>query len=181
MPPKPPSDTFTRQRRARQTSTGATLEPLLDSISALAVVTATDDAGAVQLFPNNTLQDGSRLSDIPMDPLLALLLEACDNAVLGDKPNEELGPIAELLAASEAGGDAVFEGPRTPSPITVRAFEFMVVSTTLSGMPDLPDLGMPERVLLTTKNSSARPTIVLGFRSPGRRRRRRLRWRPAVL
>ena len=96
-----------RRNRARQPH-GRHIGTLQDNARAFAVVTMTDDMGVVQFTPKTILQaNGSRLLDLPMDHLLLLLLEVCDNAVLGEGTNEEPGLVAVLLAANEGGGNAV--------------------------------------------------------------------------
>ena len=83
------------------------LKPFKDNARTLEVVTETDDTGVVPFTPNTILQaNGSRLLDLPMDRLLSLLLEVCDNAVPGEGTNEELGLVAGLLATNDGGGDA---------------------------------------------------------------------------
>ena len=108
----------------------------LYNASALAVVTATDDAGVVQFRSNTILQaDDWRLSDVPTGRLLALLLEVCDNAVPGRGTNEKLDLFTAMLAASKGGGSDTLQNLRKRSTIVGRAFGFLVVSTTLSGTP----------------------------------------------
>ena len=65
----------------------------------------TDDTGVVQLVPNTIPKaDVSRLLDVPMDRLLSLLLDVCDNIVPGKGTNEDLGLATTLSAANEGGG-----------------------------------------------------------------------------
>ncbi|CAM9808672.1 unnamed protein product [Ascophyllum nodosum] len=55
------------------------LKSFEDNASAREIVTTTDDNGVVQFVLNTILQaDGSRLSDVPTDRLLALLPDAYD-------------------------------------------------------------------------------------------------------
>ena len=96
------------------------------------------NTSVVQFVPNTILQaDGSRLSDVPMDRLLSLLLDVCGHAVLGEGINEDLGLVTALLAANEDGGDATLRGLRKRRTIFGRAFEFLVANTTTSGVPRL--------------------------------------------
>ena len=119
---------------ARVNLTGAMLEPSKDNASALEVVTATDGTGVVQFMPDTVLQtDGFRLSDLPMNRLLSLLLEFYDNAVPGERTNKEVGLVAVLLAANEGNGD--LRDLRKRRTIVGRAFEFLMASTTTSGAP----------------------------------------------
>ena len=116
--------------------TGATLEPSQDNASALEVVTAMDDTGVVKFLPNMILHaDGSRLSGMPMDRLLLLLLDVCDNVVQGEGTNEEFGLVATLLPANEGGGDATFQDLRKRRTIFGRAFKILVASSTTAGAP----------------------------------------------
>ena len=120
--------------RARINPTDATLKPFMNKASALVAVTATNDAGVVQFPPNTILQaDDSRPSDVPMYRLLALLLEVYKNAVPGEGANEELGLVTLLVAASEGGGNAALQDLQKRGMIVGRAFNFLVVSPTLSG------------------------------------------------
>ena len=83
------------------------LELFKDNTSAFIVVTTTDITGIVHFTPNPILQaDATRLSDLPMDRLLSLLLEVDDNGVLEEGTNEERGLVAVLLAANEGSGHA---------------------------------------------------------------------------
>ena len=67
---------------ARVDLASAMLESFEDNASARETVTTTDDNGAIQFVPSTILQaDGSKLSNVPIDRLLALLLDACENAV----------------------------------------------------------------------------------------------------
>ena len=130
---------------ARVNLTGAMLEPFKDNASIFVVVTVTDDTGVVQFTPNTILKGNvSRLLDLPMDCLLSLLLEVCDNAVPGEGTNEELGLVAILLTASEGGRDTALEDLRKRSTIVGRAFEFLVANTTPS---DISRSGMRCAVL----------------------------------
>ena len=96
----------------------------------------TDDTGVVQLVPNTILQvDGSRLLGVPIDRLLSLLLDVCDNSVPGEGANKDLGLVTALLTANEGGGDATLRDLRKRRTIVGRAFEFLVASTTTSGAP----------------------------------------------
>ena len=119
---------------ARVILTGVMLELSKDNASALKVVTASDDTGVGNFLPKTVLQaDDSRLSDLPMDRVLSLLLEVCDNAVPGEWTNGELGLVAVLLIANEGSGDAALQDLRKRRTIVGRAFEFLVASTTTSG------------------------------------------------
>ena len=90
----------------------------------------------VQFMPNTILQaDGSQLSHVPIDSLLALLLETCENAVPPEGTNEELCLATELLAANKGGVDAAGKDLRKRRAIIGQAFEFLVASTTTSGIP----------------------------------------------
>ena len=112
------------------------LESFEDNPSAREIVTTTDDNGVVQLVSNTILKaDDSRLSDVPINRLLSLLLDACDYAVPRKGPNEDLGLATALLAANEKGGDVTFKDLRKCRTIFGRAFELLVVSTTSSEAP----------------------------------------------
>ena len=112
----------------------AKLEPFKDNASALEVIIATDDTCVVQFTPNTILQtDGSQLSDLPMDRLLSLLLEVCDNAIPREETNKELGLVMVILAANKGSGDVALQDIRKRRTIVGRAFEFLVASTTTSG------------------------------------------------
>ena len=141
------------------------LESFEDSASAREVVTTTGDNGVVQFVPNTILQaDGYRLSDATIDRLLALLLDACENAVPQKGTNEDLGLVTALLAASEGGGDAAFKDLRKRRTIVGRAFEFLVASTTTSGalrsdirratIGDSTHLLLPSRLQMTQSVAS---------------------------
>ena len=92
---------------------GAILESSEDNVGAREIVTTTDDNGVVQIVPNAILQtDGSRLSNVPIDRLLALLLDAYEDAVPREGTNEDLGLVTELLAANQGGEDAAFKDLR---------------------------------------------------------------------
>ena len=124
--------------------TGAMVEFFKDNASALEIVTTTDDNGVVHFVPNPIPQpDGSRLSDVPIDRLLSLLLETCNNAVPREGTNEDLGLVIALLAANEGGGDTTFRDLRKHRTIVDRAFKFLVSSTTTSEAPrcDVPQWG----------------------------------------
>ena len=116
--------------------TSAMLEFFQDNTSAREFVTTTDDNGMVQFVPNTILQaNGSRLSNVPMDRRLSLLLDVCDNSVSGEETTEDLGLVTALLAANKGGGDAALRNLRKRRTIVGRAFEFLVASTTTSGAP----------------------------------------------
>ena len=113
-----------------------TLTPFEDDAKARETVTRTDDNGVVQFVPTTILQaDGSQLSHIPIDSLLALILDTCGNAVPPEGTNEDLGLVTALLAANERGGDAAGKDLRKRRVIIGQAFEFLVASTTTSGIP----------------------------------------------
>ena len=134
--PKPRYIIMTSATAARVNLTDTMLEPFKDNASALEVVTTTNDTGIVQFRPNTILQaDGSRLSDLPIDWLLSLLLEICDNAVPGEETNKDLGRVAVLLAAKDGSGDAAVQNLRKRRTIVGRAFEFLVTNITPSGTP----------------------------------------------
>ena len=93
---------------ARVNLTDVMLESFKDNASAFVVLTTTDVTGVVHITPNTILQaDATRLSDLPMNRLLSLLLEVEDSAVLEEGTNEKLGLVAVLLPANDGGGDAV--------------------------------------------------------------------------
>ena len=107
-----------------------------DNARARDTVTTTDDNGVAQFVPNTILQaDGSQLSHIPIDSLLALLLDTCGNAVPPESTNEDLGLVTALLAANEGGGDAAGKDLRKRRAVIGQAFKFLVASTTTSGIP----------------------------------------------
>ena len=90
----------------------------------------------VQFVLNMILQaDGSRVSDVLIDRLLLLLLDACDNAVPRKGTNKDLTVVTVLLAANKCGGVANFRDFRKRRTIVGRAFEFLMASTTTSGAP----------------------------------------------
>ena len=112
------------------------LEHFEDNASAREIVTTTDDNGVVQFVPNTILQaDGPRLSSVPIDRLLSLLFDTCENAVPRKGTNEDLGLDTALLPANEGGGDATFKDLRKRRTIVSQAFEFLVASSTTSGAP----------------------------------------------
>ena len=112
------------------------LKSFEDNASAREIVTTTDDNGMVQFVLNTILQaDGSRLSDVPTDRLLALLPDACENVVPREGTSEDLGLVTALLAANEGSGDTTFKDLRKRRTIVGRAFEFLVANTTTSGIP----------------------------------------------
>ena len=114
----------------------ATLTPFEDDAKARETVTRTDDNGMVQFVPTTILQaDGSQLSHIPIDSLLALLLDPCGNAVPPEGTNEDLGLITALLAAKEGGEDSAGKNLRKRRAIIGQAFELLVASPTTSGIP----------------------------------------------
>ena len=114
----------------------AMLTPFEDNAKARETVTRTDDNGVVQLVPTTILQaDCSQLSHIPIDSLLALLLDTCGNAVPPEGTNEDLGLVTALLAANEGGGDASGKDLRKRRAIIGQAFKLLVASTTTSGIP----------------------------------------------
>ena len=84
--------------------TGAMVEFFEDNASAREISTTTDNNGVAHFVPNPILQpDGSRLSDVPIDRLLSLLLDTCNNVVPRKGTNEDLGLVIALLAANEGG------------------------------------------------------------------------------
>ena len=114
----------------------ATITPFEDHAKARQTVTRTDDNGVVQIVPTTILQaDGSQLSHIPIDSLLALLLDTCSNAVPSEGTNEDLGFVTALLAANEDGGDAAGKDLRKRRAIISQAFDFRIASTTIFGIP----------------------------------------------
>ena len=114
----------------------AMLTPFEDNGKARETVTRTDDNGVVQFVPTMILQAaGSQLSHIPIDSLLALLLDTCGNAVPPEGTNEDFGLVTALLAANEGGGDAASKDLRKRRAIIGQAFEFLLASTTTSGIP----------------------------------------------
>ena len=116
--------------------TAAMLESFQDNANAREIVTTKDDNGVIQFVRNTILQSGGfRLSDVPMDRLLSLLLDACDNSVPGEGTNEDLGLATEVLAANEGGRDAAVRGFMKSRTIVDRSFKFLVASTTTSGAP----------------------------------------------
>ena len=142
---------------------GTTPKSFQDNASALSIVTTMDDTGVVHFVPNTILQaDGSRLSDVPMDRLLSLLLDVCDNIVPGEGVNEDLDLVAALLAANEGGGDATLWDLRMCRMIVGRAFEFLGTSTTASGAPRLGlrcvTLGDSTYLLLSSRIQIIQPT-----------------------
>ena len=91
----------------------AMLESFKDHVSARETVTTTDDNGVIQFMPSTVLQaNGSKLSNVPIDRLLALLLDVCENVVPRGGANEDLGLVTALLTANEGGGDAAFKDLR---------------------------------------------------------------------
>ena len=120
--------------------TGAMLESSQDNASARKMVTTTDDSGVAQFVPNPILQaGGSKLSDVPMDRLLSMLLDVCDNSGPGEGTNEDLGLAKVLLATNEDGGEATLRNLKKRRTMVGRAFEFLVASNTTS---EAPRLGM---------------------------------------
>ena len=114
--------------------TVAMLESIQDNTSAWEIVTTTDDNGVVQFVPNMILEaDGSRLSDVPMDRLLSLLPDVCDNLVPGEGTNEDLGLATALLATNEGGGDATLRDLRKRRTIVGRVFEIWRLAPSLQG------------------------------------------------
>ena len=95
-----------------------------------------------------------------MDRLLSLLLDVCDNAVLGEETNEEPGLVAALLAANEGGGEATLQDLPKRRTIVSRAFEFVASSTT-SGAPRSgmrrATLGDSTYLLLTSRLQMTQP------------------------
>ena len=85
------------------------LESFEDNANTREIVTTTDDNGVVQFVLNMILQaDGSRGSDVLIDRLLLLLLDACDNAVPRKGTNKDLTLVTVLLPANKCGGVANF-------------------------------------------------------------------------
>ena len=114
----------------------ATITPFEDHAKARQTVTRTDDNGVVQFVPTTILQaDGSQLSHIPIDSLLALLLDTCSNAVPSEGTNEDLGFVTALLAANEGGGDAAGKDLRKRRAIISQALDFRIASTTIFEIP----------------------------------------------
>ena len=162
----------------------ATITPFEDDAKAREIVTRTDDNGVVQFVPTTILQaDGSQLSHIPIDSLLALLLDTCGNAVPPEGANEDLGIFTALLAANEGGGDATGKDLRKRRAITSQAFEFLVASTTISGIPragmrrakidEATYLLLPSRLQIATPyilppvTTPPQNTSILGKHGPG--------------
>ena len=115
--------------------TSATITPFEDNATARGAVTTTDDNGVMQFVPTSILQaDGSHFSHISIDRLLALLLDTCGNVLPPEGANEDLGFVTALLAAKECGGDAACKELRKRRTIIRQAFEFLVASTTISGV-----------------------------------------------
>ena len=113
-----------------------TITPFEDDAKARETVTSTDDNGVVQFVPTTILQaDGSQLSHVPIDSLLALLLDACSNAIPSEDTNEDVDLVTALLAANEGGGDAADEDLQKRHAIISQAFEFLAASTTIFGIP----------------------------------------------
>ena len=145
--------------------TGATLQLFKDNASALEVVTTTDNTGVVQFMPSTILQaDGSRLSDVPMDCFLSLLLNVCDNTAPGEETNEDLGLVTALLTSNEGGGDITLRDVRKRGTIVGQPFEFLMASTTTSRAPrsgmrrathgDSTYLMLPSRLQMTQPAAS---------------------------
>ena len=115
--------------------TSATITPFEDNATAREAVTLTDNNGVMQFVPSSILQaDGSQLSHISIDRLLALPLDTCGNVLPPEGANEDLGLVTALLAANEGGGDAVCKDLRKRRTIIGHAFESLVASTTISGV-----------------------------------------------
>ena len=114
----------------------ATITPFEDDAKARETVTRTDDNGVVQFVPTTILQaDGSQLFHIPIDSLLPLLLDTCSNAIPSEGTNVDVGLVTALLAANEGGGDATDKDLRKRRAIISQAFEFLMASITIFGMP----------------------------------------------
>ena len=114
----------------------STITPFEDDAKARETVTKTDDNGVVHFMPTTILQaDDSQLSNILIDSLLALLLDTCGNAVPPEGTKEDFGLVTTLLAASADGGDAAGKDLRKRRLIISQAFEFLVASTTIAGIP----------------------------------------------
>ena len=141
----------------------ATITPFEDA-KARETVTRTDDNGVVQFVPTTILQaDGSQLSHIPIDSLLALLLDTCRNAIPSEGTNEDVGLVTALLAANEGGRDAADKDLRKRRAIISQAFEFLVTSTTIFGIPRSSmrraKLGEATYLLLPSRLQMATPYI----------------------
>ena len=141
----------------------ATLTPFEDDAKARETVIKTDDNGVVQFVPTTILRaDCSQLSHIPIDSLLALLLDICGNAVPPKSTNEDLSLVTALLAANEGGGDAVGKDLRKRRAIIGQAFEFLVARTTISGIPKsgmrLAKIDEATYLLLPSRLQMAQPT-----------------------
>ena len=139
----------------------ATITPFQDDAKARQTVTRTDYNGVVQFVPTTILQaDGSQLSHIPIDSLLALLLDTFDNAVPSEGTSEDLGLVTALLAANEGGGDAAGKDLWKRRAIISQAFQFLIVSTTIFEIPrsgmrrakldEATYLLLPSRLQITT-------------------------------
>ena len=149
----------------------ATITPFEDDAKARETVTRTDDNGVVQFVPTTILQaDGSQLSHIPIDSLLALLLDTCSNAVPPEGTNEDLGLVTALLAANKGGGDAAGKDLRKRRAIISQAFEFLVASTTISGIPRSgmrrAKLDEAKYLLLPSRLQMATPYILPPVKTP---------------
>ena len=155
----------------------ATITPFEDDAKARGTVTRTDDNGVVQFVPTTILQaDGSQLSHIPIDSLLALLLDTCSNAIPSEGTNEDIGLVTTLLAANEGGGDAADKDLRKRRAIISQAFELLVTSTTIFGIPrsgmrraklgETTYLLLPSRLQMATPYILATPYIPPPMKTP---------------
>ena len=149
----------------------ATIIPFEDDAKAWQTVTRTDDNGVVQFVPTTILQvDGSQLSHIPIDSLLALLLDTCSNAVPSEGTNEDLGLVTALLAANEGGGDAACKDLRKRRAIIRQAFEFLIAITTIFGIPRSgmrrAKLDEARYLLLPSRLQMATPYILPPVKTP---------------
>ena len=149
----------------------ATITSFEDDAKARETITRTDDNGEVQFVPTTILQaDGSKLSHIPIDSLLALLLDTCSNAIPSEGTNEDVGLVTALLAANEGGGDAADKDLRKRRAIISQAFEFLVASTTIF---EIPRSGMRRAkldeatyLLLPSRLQMATPYIPFPVKTP---------------
>ena len=149
----------------------ATITPFEDDAKARETVTRTDDNGVVQFVPTTILQaDGTQLSHIPIDSLLALLLDTCSNAIPFEGTNEDVGLVTAPLAANEGGGDAADKDLRKRRAIISEAFEFLVASTTIFGILRFgmrrAKFGEATYLLLPSRLQMATPYIPSPMKTP---------------
>ena len=121
---------------ARINLTGARLEPFPDNASALAAVTAPDDAGVDQFDPSVFLQgDGTPLSSLTPDRLVPLLVDICETAVPAEGLTASALDLTTLFGTARTGdGDVATKDLRARRAVISRAFEFLVVSATHAGV-----------------------------------------------